>query len=164
MIINNYLSMGFTCSGSEEEQKPQCMICFEVLSNEALKPSKLKSHLETKHKEHVTKTIDFFKNKEYELRKNMKCIKKSLTSYSSENAVKASFAVSLLIGKSGKPHTIAEDLILPAANSHQFDFFFEMMHLRLLSRNIARLLDVLVYRTTRLSIFYCIVLFCISLL
>lgn len=35
---NNYLSMGFTCSGSEEEQKPQCVICFEVLWNEALKP------------------------------------------------------------------------------------------------------------------------------
>jgi len=48
--------MGFICSGSEEEQKPQCLICFEVLSNEALKPSKLKRHLETKHKEHVTKT------------------------------------------------------------------------------------------------------------
>ncbi|VVC46493.1 Ribonuclease H-like domain, partial [Cinara cedri] len=103
--------------GSEEEQKPQCVIRFEVLSNEALQPSKLKRHLETKHKEHVTKTIDFFKNKEYELRKNMKCIKKSSTSYSNENAVKASFAVSLLIGKSGKPHTIAEDLILPAAKA-----------------------------------------------
>jgi hypothetical protein len=93
------------------------VICFEVLSNEALKPSKLKRHLETKHKEHITKTIDFFKNKEYELRKNMKCIKKSSTSYSNENAVKASFAVSLLIDKSGKPHTISEDLILPTAKA-----------------------------------------------
>lgn len=48
-------------------------------------------HIETKHKEHVTKTINFFKNKEYELRKNMKCIKKSSTSYRNENAVKASY-------------------------------------------------------------------------
>jgi len=47
----------------------------------------------------------------------MQCIKKSSTSYSNENAVKTSFAVSLLIGKSGKPHTIAEDLILPAAKA-----------------------------------------------
>lgn len=47
----------------------------------------------------------------------MKCIKKSSTSYSNENAVKASFANSLLIGKSGKPQTIAEDLILPAAKA-----------------------------------------------
>jgi len=93
------------------------VIYFEVLSNEALKPSKLKRHLETKHKENVTKTIDFFKNKEHELKKNMKCIKKSSTSYSYENSVKASFAVSLLIGKSGKPRKIAEDLILPAAKA-----------------------------------------------
>ncbi|VVC26491.1 Domain of unknown function DUF4371 [Cinara cedri] len=47
----------------------------------------------------------------------MKCIKKSSTSYSNENAVKASFAFSLLIGKSGKPYTIVEDLILPAAKA-----------------------------------------------
>ena len=66
---SNYLSMGFTCNGSEEEPKPQCVICFEVLSNEALKPSKLKRHLETKHKEHAMKSFDFFKNKEQELRK-----------------------------------------------------------------------------------------------
>jgi len=55
--------MGFTCSGSEEEQKPQCVICFEVLSNEALKPSKLKRHLETKHNEHVTNPLIFLKIK-----------------------------------------------------------------------------------------------------
>lgn len=55
-----YLATGFTCNGSEEESKSQCVICFEVLSNEALKPSKLKIHFETKHKEHVTKSIEFF--------------------------------------------------------------------------------------------------------
>jgi len=32
-----YLSMGFTSNGSEEEPKPQCVVCFEVLSNEAFK-------------------------------------------------------------------------------------------------------------------------------
>jgi len=114
---SNYLSMGFTSNGSEEEPKPQCVVCFEVLSNEALKPSKLKRHLETKHKEHAMKSIDFFKNKEQELRKNMKFIKKTATDCTNESAVKASFIVSLLIGKSGKPHTIAEDLILPAAKA-----------------------------------------------
>ncbi|KAL4113130.1 hypothetical protein QTP88_016813 [Uroleucon formosanum] len=109
--------MGFTSNGSEEEPKPQCVVCFEVLSNEALKPSKLKRHLETKHKEHAMKSIDFFKNKEQELRKNMKFIKKTATDCTNKSAVKASFIVSLLIGKSGKPHTIAEDLILPAAKA-----------------------------------------------
>jgi len=41
----------------------------------------------------------------------MKFIKKNANDCSNENAVKASFAVSLLIGKSGKLHTVAEKLI-----------------------------------------------------
>lgn len=52
--------MGFTCNGSEEESKSQCVIYHEVSSNKSLKPSKLKRHLETKYKEYVTKSIDFF--------------------------------------------------------------------------------------------------------
>jgi hypothetical protein len=59
-----YLSMGFTCAGSEHKQLPQCVLCYELLSNEAMKPSKLRRHLESKHKEHATKSIEFFKNKE----------------------------------------------------------------------------------------------------
>lgn len=42
----------------------------------------------------------------------MKFIKKTAIYCTNENAVKASFAVSLLIGKLGKPDTIAEDLII----------------------------------------------------
>jgi len=44
----------------------------------------------------------------------MKFIKKTVTDCTNESAVKASFVVSLLIGKS---HTIAEDLIFPAAKA-----------------------------------------------
>lgn len=51
---------------------------MRLLFNETLKLSKLKRHLKTKHKEHLTKTLDFFKNKEQELRKSMKVIKKKL--------------------------------------------------------------------------------------
>jgi hypothetical protein len=39
-----YLSMGFTCAGSEHEQQPQCVLCYELLSNQAMKPSKLRRH------------------------------------------------------------------------------------------------------------------------
>jgi hypothetical protein len=65
-----YLSMGFTCAGSEHEQQPQCVLCYELLSNEAMKPSKLRRHLESKHKEHATKSIEFLKNKQQELRQS----------------------------------------------------------------------------------------------
>jgi predicted CoA-binding protein len=64
--------------------------------------------LESKHKEHATKSIKFFKNKEQELRQSRKQIKKIATSSCNENAVKASYDVSMLIVKAGKPHTIAE--------------------------------------------------------
>jgi hypothetical protein len=112
-----YLSMGFTCAGSEHEQQPQCVLCYELLSNEAMKPSKLRRHLEGKYKEHATKSIGFFKNKEQELRQSRKLIKKVATSSCNENAVKASYEVSMPIAKAGKPHTIAEELILPAAKA-----------------------------------------------
>jgi hypothetical protein len=88
-----------------------------------MKPSKLRRHLESKHKEHSTKSIEFFKNKEQELRQSRKLIKKIATGSCNENAVKASFEVSMLIAKAGKPHTIAEELILPAAK----DMFIAMV-------------------------------------
>jgi hypothetical protein len=40
---STYLSIGFTCNGSEEELKMQCT-CFEIFSNETIKSSKLKRH------------------------------------------------------------------------------------------------------------------------
>jgi hypothetical protein len=76
--------------------------------------SKLRRHLESKHKEHATKSIEFLKNKEQELRQR-KLIKKIAKGSCNENAVKASYEVSIIIATAGKPRTIAEELILPAA-------------------------------------------------
>jgi hypothetical protein len=73
--------------------------------------------LESKHKEHATKSIEFFKNKEQELRQSRKLIKKIATGFCNENAMKASYEVSMFIAKAEKPHTIAEELILPAAKA-----------------------------------------------
>jgi hypothetical protein len=56
-----YLLMGFTCAGSEHEQQLKCVLCYELLSNEAMIPSKLRRHLESKHKEPATKSIEFSK-------------------------------------------------------------------------------------------------------
>jgi hypothetical protein len=109
--------MGFTCAGSEHEQQPQCVLCYELLSNEAMKPSKLRRHLKSKHKEHATKSIEFFKNKEQELRQGRKLIKKIATGSCNENAMKVSYEVTMLIAKAGKSHTIAKELILPAAKA-----------------------------------------------
>ncbi|XP_069063693.1 zinc finger BED domain-containing protein 5-like [Pleurodeles waltl] len=82
-----------------------------------MKPSKLRRHLETKHREHATKCTEFFKNKEQELGQSRKIIKKTAIGSFKENALKASYEVSMLIAKAGKPHTIAEELIVPAAKA-----------------------------------------------
>lgn len=52
-----YLSNCFTFMGGEE--RPQCVFCYDILSNETTKPSKLRRHY-TKYKEHDTMSIDFF--------------------------------------------------------------------------------------------------------
>jgi hypothetical protein len=112
-----YLSMNLTCAGSEHEQQPQCVLCYELLSNEAMKPSKLRRHLKSKHKEHATKSIEFLKNKEEEVLQTRKPIEKLATGSCNENAVKDSYEVSMLIAKAAKRHTIAEELTLPAAKA-----------------------------------------------
>jgi predicted CoA-binding protein len=60
---------------------------------------------------------NFSKNRQQELRQSMKLIKKIATGSCNENAVKASYEVSMLIAKAEKPHTTAEELILPAAKA-----------------------------------------------
>ena len=38
-----------------------CLICMTDLSNEGMRPSKLKIHLENKHKDNKDKSINYFK-------------------------------------------------------------------------------------------------------
>ena len=52
--------MGFTFVFDNCNGKPQCVLCCFFLSNEAIKPSKLKRYLQQKHLEYVEKDLDFF--------------------------------------------------------------------------------------------------------
>ena len=45
----SYLKMGFTSVIDNGNEKPQCVLCYAVLRNETIKPSKLKRHLLKKH-------------------------------------------------------------------------------------------------------------------
>jgi len=107
----SYLEFGFIDDGSEVSQ-PLCVICFEKLSNESMKPSKMKRHLETKHPKESNESIEFFKAKKIEYLKQKECIKKTVKTV--DNSIRASYLVSLRIAQNKKPHTIGENLIIPA--------------------------------------------------
>ncbi|CAG9829508.1 unnamed protein product [Diabrotica balteata] len=124
---SDYLEMGFTFTGPEQQPKPQCVICYESLSNECMKPAKLRRHLETKHPEYKSKSLDFFKNKLGELRRSRKNITKHYGANVNENATLASYE------RSRQYHTATADtnqsqvegnrgsIILLQKNFHQAD-------------------------------------------
>ena len=56
----DYLQDGFTNAIINGQVVLQCVICFEKLRNDALRPSRLKRHLETKHPGHQNKSLAFF--------------------------------------------------------------------------------------------------------
>lgn len=105
----NYLKFGFTVI----ENKPQCVICFETLSRESMKPSKLVRHLNTKHPNEKNKPLDFFERRLKVLEHQKTAVVQM--SNVNEKALLASYRVAFRVAKAGKPHTIAENLILPAA-------------------------------------------------
>uniref|UniRef100_A0A3P9HV02 Uncharacterized protein n=1 Tax=Oryzias latipes TaxID=8090 RepID=A0A3P9HV02_ORYLA len=88
----------------------------EKSTAKAMKPAKLKRHLETKHKEYQGKPIGFFERKRDELKKHMmKETSQFFAPGENAKATEASYKVSLLIAKAGKPHSIGENLVKPAA-------------------------------------------------
>ncbi len=122
-----YLQFGFTVTA---DLRPQCVVCAEVLANDSMKPCKLKRHLETKHAGIKNKPAEYFKRKLDGLHQQQATI--SVHSTVSKQCLEASYVVAKRIGKLGKPHTIAETLILPAAQdilhftfSHLADAFIQ---------------------------------------
>ncbi|XP_058855396.1 zinc finger BED domain-containing protein 5-like [Acipenser ruthenus] len=107
---DSYIDLGFM---EFSDGRPQCVVCLQILSNEAMKPAKLKRHLTTRHPEYKDKSRDFFKRKKEEY--NQQKTKMTNITTVPEKALKASFLTALRIPMSKKAHTIGEELILPAA-------------------------------------------------
>ena len=112
----SYLKMGFTSVIDNGNEKLQCVLCYAVLSNEAMKPSKLKRHLLKKHPEYLGKNLSYFKTRKMSL-KRQKLDSSGYFHQQSSACVEASFEVALQIAKQKKPHTIGETLIKPCALS-----------------------------------------------
>ncbi|XP_034277935.1 zinc finger BED domain-containing protein 5-like isoform X1 [Pantherophis guttatus] len=112
--IEEFLQYGFTSIITAGIEKPQCVICCEVLSAESMKPNKMKRHFDSKHPSFAGMDTNYFRSKADGLKKARlhtggKCDKQNVA------AVEASYLVAHRIARAMKPHTIAEDLLLPTA-------------------------------------------------
>lgn len=109
-----YLKYGFTYSPTNQSL-PMCLICRKVFSNEAMKPSRLQEHLNKMHADKKNKDLSYFQEleKQYLKQPTISNLFAS-SSKQDDDGLRASYNVSLLIAKAGKPHTIGEELILPA--------------------------------------------------
>ena len=62
-----FIKIGFTCILINDEPRPQCIVCSDVLANESVKARKLKRHLTAKHSKFIEKPMFFFCPLEKEL-------------------------------------------------------------------------------------------------
>ena len=108
-----YIKYGFTNAGTDLEPKAQCVECAQILSNEALKPSKLQRHLNSKHPEVAGKSKEYFARKKKGMQRQQGILL-SLTTQS-KCALKASYMVAFCISHSKKAFAIAEEIILSSA-------------------------------------------------
>ena len=111
-----YLSYGFIPS-PHNATKPMCLICMDVLSNDSMKPCKLKIHLETKHKGKKNQPVEYFRKlrDDFQARKTVTQVFNNQVSKINDGLL-ASYEISKIIAKAGKPHNIGETVILPAAS------------------------------------------------
>ena len=84
----DFIKLGFTCILINDEPRPQCVVCSEVLANESLKGGKLQRHIKAKHPKLVDKPIPFFRRLEKELLSEKKTMQAFLSH--SEKCQKAS--------------------------------------------------------------------------
>ena len=56
----DFIKYGFTSFSDRDEKKGQCVICYRVLCNESLRPSKLQNHLEKNHPGLKGKDTEYF--------------------------------------------------------------------------------------------------------
>lgn len=109
-----YLKYGFIQSSANNLQ-PMCLICHRTLTNDSMKACKLQEHLNKVHADKKDKDLSYFQDLE-KIYSNRLTISTSFASCSNKNSdgLHASYDLSLLIAKTGTPHTFGEKLILPA--------------------------------------------------
>ncbi|XP_070275267.1 SCAN domain-containing protein 3-like [Myotis yumanensis] len=110
----DFLQYGFTSIITAEIEKQQCVICCEVLSAKSMKLNKQKYHFDSKHPSFASKDTNYFRSKADGLKKARL---DTGGKYHKQNvaAIEASYLLALRNARAMKPHTIAENLLLPVA-------------------------------------------------
>ena len=109
-----YLNYGFIESPTNNIL-PMHLICQKVLSNEAMKLTRLKGHLTNVHGDKKNMNLSYFQALKENFLKQPALAKLFRTALKQDdNGLHASYNILLLITKMGKPRTIGEKLILPA--------------------------------------------------
>ena len=99
----DYLKFGFIESPSIAN-----LLCEKVFSNEAMKPSRLKEHLTTMHSDKASKSVSYIQSL------SSAFSKRKAAKISNDLGLQASYNLSHLIAKNGKPHNTGKKLILSA--------------------------------------------------
>ena len=111
---DSYIKWGFIKFVQDETELPQCILCYKVLAEASMKPSKLKAHLASIHPTHENDFENMFRSKKARF-----VAKGTLTQHGFQSLIKpiteASYEVALLIAKTKKAHTIGETLVKPCA-------------------------------------------------
>lgn len=113
-----YLKWGFI-PANHDERLPFCLLCQQCLTNESMKKGRLEAHLMAKHSAYVDSDLNYFKSlkEKFGKRSTIKSLFTAQT-VSVSRTLEASYEISLLIAKSGKNHTIGEELLKPAISAY----------------------------------------------
>ncbi|XP_029655939.1 protein FAM200B-like [Octopus sinensis] len=132
---DSYLNYGFYFVIKNGVPHPQCIICQKIICPESMKPSLLSRHQVSNHFETIGKPNDFFKNKKDNIRK----IDDSFNFDINFLLSKLSYMISYRIAKAKKPHTIAENLIIPCIKDMfnvslaiNWSILFEKFHVQMI--------------------------------
>ena len=109
---DDYMTYGFTSIIVRGVEQPQCVICMKVLPSESMKPNKMKRHLEAEHPHLKDNDRAFFQSKA-DVCKRRRLDDQGDMHTTSKAAIEASYIVAYRVAQMMKPHTIAEELILP---------------------------------------------------
>ena len=111
---DQYINFGFIELKNKGESVSQCVVCMKTLSNALMKPSLLQRHLQTNHPNKKARDPNHFKRLG-ENKKKQRLDKTGKQYQQSVGIVTASYEIALIVAKNKKPHTIAEEFIIPAA-------------------------------------------------